>query len=89
MTVTDLPRPPRLVPCKGCGEMIFFAETRNGRRVPLDPDERRDGNIILEGDAPTAVYLHEGTAYIGPRYVSHYATCPDGARFRRDVRVKE
>ncbi len=53
-----------------------------GKNVPLDPEERSDGNIVLEGGK--ARYLKQGEQYSGPRWVSHFATCPDRDKWRRD-----
>jgi hypothetical protein len=69
--------------CRSCKAEITWAETRQGRRIPLDVEERSDGNIVIEADGKAA-YLTKGQAYTGPRFVSHFATCPQSKSWRRD-----
>lgn len=65
--------------------------------MPLDPDPRDDGNIVMTGrtvrnrfgqHVPQVRYLEQGATLPGlgpePRYVSHFATCPDADDWRRD-----
>lgn len=49
--------------------------------MPLDQEPCADGNIAVEGDV--ARVLKKGEEYDGPRYKSHFATCPAAAAFRR------
>lgn len=81
--------PNRLTACEACGAPIRFTRTLKGKAMPLDAEPRDDGNVILvqvDGDTlarvitPTTPLLVTGDL---PRYISHFATCPDAAKFRR------
>lgn len=57
--------------CRSCRATIYWIELPSGKRMPVDCDV--DG-----GQKPDASSLTpDGTG------VSHFATCPDAARFRR------
>lgn len=72
--------------CQACGAEIFFVKSEHSeRRIPLDAKPRPDGNVVLlpgsrarylRKDAPPA---ENGSK----RYVSHFATCPEAAKFRK------
>lgn len=68
--------------CKSCGADVLWVETRKGKRMPLDPEENSAGNVVIEADGKAAV-LPPGAQYSGPRYASHFETCPDAQRWRR------
>lgn len=36
--------------CKACGAQVLLVETLKGKTVPLDPDPRDDGNVVLDND---------------------------------------
>lgn len=65
--------------CRSCGARVFFAKTRNNRDMPIDFEPVADGNV----------WITDGVARVGTppdgveRYVSHYATCPNGPSHRR------
>lgn len=69
--------------CRSCGATITWVETRTGKRMPLDPDERSDGNVVIESDGKARV-LPPGDPYTGPRYASHFSTCPEASAWRRE-----
>lgn len=85
--------PPSL--CRSCGAAVRWVKSaKTGRVMPLDPEPRDDGNIVLldrwqlnlrlarvlEHDEVTQERLFG----IEPRYVSHFATCPQADEWRRD-----
>lgn len=57
--------------CKGCGALIVWGLTEAGKKVPLNPPERR------------YVALHAGRFRIVETWLSHHATCPKRDDFRR------
>jgi len=80
--------------CKGCGRRIDFVRSEaSGKRIPLDPKPDPEAGTIRitarpDGVLPTAVVLSgqglDQARHFGDElYVSHFATCPDAARFRR------
>jgi hypothetical protein len=78
--------------CRSCGAPIRWAKTLNGKAIPLDAQPTSAGNIVLHdtGDpnAPKARVL-AGADLFDARtagaelWLSHYATCPDGQKWRR------
>jgi hypothetical protein len=54
--------------------------------MPLDEDPDPDGNFTLDESHEPPVAEHIAGRMIAPkeeRFTSHFATCPDAARFRR------
>jgi hypothetical protein len=70
---------------------VIWAETEKGKRMPVDEEPNKEGNIILQEylqeDTPTAVYVGKpdpNPLFDGPlRYMSHFATCPQSGEWRR------
>lgn len=74
--------------CRSCQAEIVWAETERGKRMPVDAAPNpRNGSIVLReraGEAPLAIAGVPDEAFPGePRYTSHFATCPEAARWRR------
>jgi len=77
--------------CQSCGALIVWAETITGRRMPLDAEPTKEGNIILgvrHGQSPLAlVQTAQSLARLvakGERlYTSHFATCKFANQHRR------
>ena len=73
----------RTVACRSCSvPILFIVTTTTGRPMPLDPDPRSDGNVVIEADG-RARTLKLGEEHPGPRYMSHFVTCVDAARWRK------
>jgi hypothetical protein len=80
--------------CGSCGAAIRWAVTVNGKRIPVDDAPVRDGNLVLSDPTPGA-YAPLAAHYSPPdepllpgfdeppRFVSHFATCPNADRHRR------
>lgn len=82
--------------CRSCHAQIVWAITaKNTRKMPVDAQfDREHGNVALEHTlgaavAPVATVL-SGEALDNARrrhqllYTSHFATCPDAERFRKE-----
>jgi hypothetical protein len=75
--------------CRSCGAEISWAETINGKRIPLDRRTRSDGNLVRAGedsDGTLVVRTLRQDEDPGPltlRWVAHFATCPDRKEHRR------
>lgn len=77
--------------CRSCGAPIIWADTITGRRMPLDKEPSKDGNIVLglrSDDVPLALVQTAQTLQRlllkGERlYTSHFATCPEASKHRR------
>jgi hypothetical protein len=80
--------------CRSCQAPVIWAVSASGRPMPLDPDPRPDGTLILiETDPPTALRVGDGSKEAQtaarrqqPRYAAHFASCPDAAKWRRRSR---
>lgn len=83
--------------CRSCGAPIQWAETRKGRRIPLDPDPAEDGNVVIVKEVRVgALYRNvadvlsaAALAALSPdrlRFKSHFATCPNARSHRRKTR---
>lgn len=72
--------------CRSCGRPIRWARTTKAKRIPIDLAPVDDGNVTLSDDRDPIATVHPpGQAPLdaGPRYVSHFATCPDADRHRK------
>lgn len=72
----------------GCGAQILWAETEDGKRAPFDREPDPSGNRVLLGRGPSRPPLAVPPARVvmcpdDCLYVSHFATCPDAAAYRR------
>lgn len=74
--------------CSTCERPILWALSERGKPIPIDPQPRADGNIVLRAlggveDRVAHVLKPDETASAEPRYVSHFATCPQAETHRR------
>lgn len=77
--------------CRSCDAPILWGATAKGRRIPLDPEPVAGGNLELERlVTPIASVLrvrYVAKEDIHPdiaRHVTHFATCPNARRHRRN-----
>lgn len=81
--------------CRSCrAEIIWVVLAPKGRPHPVDAEPRSDGSIRIVDGPPAGLWPHRALrAYVlpieergpldEPLYVSHFATCPESARWRR------
>jgi hypothetical protein len=77
--------------CRTCHAAILWAvNAKSGKREPLDAEPREDGNIEIVEPGPDGPLIRHLTGEelplfgeVAPRYVSHFATCPDAPVHRR------
>lgn len=68
--------------CSTCGAAIVWAKTlANGKPAPFDAAPVPDGGFTIEDGVAIPVGLLTGEN--APRYVTHFATCPDADKHRR------
>jgi len=58
--------------CKTCGAEIVWGITAAGKKVPMDPPEKR----FVEGSV--------GRVEVQDTWLSHFATCPQADLHRKD-----
>lgn len=75
--------------CKSCGaKMLWVVMFGSGKKNPLnaEPDQEK-GNVVIDMDgrgcALTGNALAEAKEKSKPLYLSHFATCPGAAGFRK------
>ena len=82
--------------CKGCGAEVIWKKTPMGKKIPVDPEPvwidigsaerrsylRKDGSFIFGRKVGDAYDDDDPDSNLIEAYESHFATCPDGARFR-------
>ena len=75
--------------CRSCGARVIWTRTAaTGKAMPVDVEPSAKGNIVLtdlEDRTPTAVYvdlLNQADYRDAPKYLSHFATCPDAKSWR-------
>jgi len=78
--------------CRSCGRPIRWTETEKGKRMPVDPEPVRGGNLKLHPIPRPTIdgYLTtvEISQVITPdkhvdAYISHFATCPAARNHRK------
>lgn len=67
--------------CRSCGARITWLETEAGKRIPVDEDPVVDGNVVVLKGTKCRI-LRKGERAEAPRYVAHWATCPDASHWR-------
>lgn len=71
--------------CKTCGASILWVVVGPSKKttpINAQPDPER-GNIRLTDKLAYYMSEEERLAYQGPRYLSHFATCPQATQHRR------
>ena len=75
---------------ENCNADVIWVETQNHKLMPIDAEPTGIGNIVIVGrllnGAVSVRYLstREQEDSTEDRYTSHFATCPDAGRFRRN-----
>ena len=67
--------------CRSCGAVMEWAKTQAGKVMPIDAEPSENGNLVY---AQAGVVRFAKPDDPGPRFTSHFATCPDAKQFRRD-----
>ena len=76
----------RTRPCRLCGRPVVWALTDNGRRMPVDAQPVAPDVLAFlvlwfyseeEPHPQQRVSYTRNPRYTGPRWISHWATCPD------------
>lgn len=82
---------PKTSPCKWCGAPMQWAETENGRKIPLDMGVLGGQPTNAAGRPLTLFYVDDGIAKNTegrPGFACHWDTCPEAARARAATRAK-
>jgi hypothetical protein len=64
--------------CRSCSAPIVWYVTPSGKRAILDAEPVPTGNIeIIDGKAVTLTAVVKAAPPRGPRFISHWVSCPD------------
>lgn len=90
---------PEIVYCNSCGAPIFWVTLPAQTRLPVNPEPSPSGNVILIDHplSPDHPNWNQRGMVMGraqlrnprivspdrPRYVSHFATCPNAGKHRK------
>jgi hypothetical protein len=66
--------------CRSCGAALEWAKTTTGANMPLDLGPYADGNLVVVNGVARAPTPEDAGR---ERRRSHYASCPQGAAWRR------
>lgn len=74
--------------CASCKAEIFWATTeKNGKAHPINYAPDPEGNVVIIAPAdprePLVASMDVGFRKNGPRYMTHFATCPDSASWSK------
>lgn len=73
--------------CRSCGQTIRWGTTRKGKKIPIDPEPCRDGNIRLTLDDKAEILggrnLSEARSRGDRLHVSHFTTCEQADEWRK------
>ena len=82
--------------CRACGAEILFIKTQKGKTMPVDAKSKwistdpegipfvlADGSVVKAKEVQCADYNEAAKAGYQIGYVSHFATCPQAASFRK------
>lgn len=69
--------------CKSCDAPIRWVKMpASGKLMPLDDQPVEDGNIIVMAGDGYILTAEQAEMYRGPRFKSHFATCPSATEHR-------
>lgn len=77
--------------CSSCKRTIRWAKTEGGKAIPLDPERRPHGNLMVVGldrDGKTSIVRYVKRSPES-RYVPHFSSCPNAAQHRKGKSGKD
>lgn len=70
--------------CRSCGAPVLWITTEKGKRMPVNAEPADGGNVIIDPTSGIGHYVPKQPGQLA--HVSHFATCPESEKWRRDVR---
>jgi hypothetical protein len=68
--------------CRSCRAPIAWVKTARGKNMPIDLEPTGLGTWLLEWEGEVATAHKAVQSYAGPKYTSHFSTCPDADKWR-------
>ena len=78
-------------PCRTCGAPMIWTVTRKRKKMPLDAAPIPSGAYLLEimpDGSLLAAWVGVSSPHPGPRYSSHFQTCPQAREHKDRPRVE-
>ena len=73
--------------CRDCGASVWFLKhEQTGKLAPIEVLRHPEGNVCVDLARLTYRVISSTTPPQGPRYRSHFASCPAAAARRRHPR---
>lgn len=69
--------------CRSCDAPVMWCGTRRGKKMPVDARPDPDGDLGIDKNGIA------GHGIAGPKYTSHFATCPDASEHRNPRQARE
>lgn len=70
--------------CRSCkAEIVWAVSEKTGKRLPLDPIPVPTGNLQIVGEAKGTPLVRFDLDGDGPKYLTHFVTCPAADDHRR------
>lgn len=83
--------------CRSCGRRIMFIRMKSGKNMPVDTafvnyknnPKGRDKIVLPSGDVIACDADVDAREADGYGYISHFATCPNAARHKKQNRTEK
>lgn len=69
--------------CRSCNAPIRWVRMPSGKANPLDAQPSEKGNVRIEENEIGKIVPKDEMIAGEPLYLSHFATCPNAAKYRR------
>jgi hypothetical protein len=83
----------KITTCRRCADSIWWAETTEGKNMPVNAWSTPSGNVVPvdpEADRPVVRVLRKGEEPADPtakRYLAHFVTCRSTPKGRQRART--
>lgn len=70
--------------CRSCGVSVMWLRgASTGRLAPIESEPAADGNLHIDLEKGTYHLANVGCPKDAPRYVNHFARCPQAREWKR------
>jgi hypothetical protein len=72
--------------CRSCSAPIVWCVSERGARAPMNAEPSPDGTFALREEGSVVIATFVRSEHVGPGrplHTSHFAVCPDKARWRK------
>jgi hypothetical protein len=70
--------------CRSCGAAVYWLRNDStGNLSPIEAEPAANGNLKVDLEAGTYRVIRKLEDSSDPRYINHFATCPNSARHHK------